>query len=515
MMRVSDIKRLLKERGILLGPGVRNIGEEPTGVDAEEDPRITGVFMDSRKVLPGGIFFCLKGTTYDGHDHALEAWTNGAVCVVSERVTPAPVTHLLVRDPRVAMGFAAMAFFDHPADSLKMIAVTGTNGKTTTAYMLRSIFNSTGGRSGMLGTVIYDTGSVAYHEARRTTPESPEIQSMLREMLVNDCNYCVMEASSHGLYQGRLTGCSYDGAIFTNLSPEHLDFHGTMEEYFRSKMILFREHMKTPNWVGASNISDPYGKRVKELFPGRIVSFSLDEEDLADFFGVVKSQSLTGLEMEIFYGGKEPLFQVSLPLTGRFNALNALGAAALSLSMGLDPQTVKKGLESMPQVPGRLQRYSFVNGVTALIDYAHTPEALQNVLTSLREVSEGKIWTVFGSGGDRFKDNRPRMGRVAASLSDQVVITMDNPRSEDPAEIAKEILGGAITGAGRKVPPEVILDRREAIFSVLDRARGGDVILIAGKGPERNIIFSDRVIPHQDSESVEEWSLARGVKWAK
>ena len=202
-------------------------------------------------------------------------------------------------------------------------------------------------------------------------------------------------------------------------------------------------------------------------------------------------------------------------MTRRFNALNALGAATLSLSMGLDPQTVKKGLESMPQVPGRLQRYSLANGVTALIDYAHTPEALQNVLTSLREVSEGKIWTIFGSGGDRFKDNRPRMGRVAASLSDRVVITMDNPRSEDPAQIAKEILGGVITEAERKVPPEVILDRCEAIFSVLDRAGGGDVILIAGKGPERNIIFSDRVIPHQDSESVEEWSLARGVKWAK
>lgn len=511
-MRVSDIERLLVKQGILIGPGT---GVNPMGAGAEEDPVISGVFMDSRKVLPGGLFFCLQGTTYDGHDHALEAWGNGAVCVVSKRTTTAPVVHFLVRDPRVAMGVAAMAFFGSPANSLKMFAVTGTNGKTTTAYMLRSIFNSSGGRSGMLGTVVYDTGNGVYHEARRTTPESPEIQSMLREMLQNGCDRCVMEASSHGLYQGRLTGCSYDGAVFTNLSPEHLDFHGTMEEYFRSKMILFREHMKTPNWVGASNISDPYGKRAKELFPGRIVSFSLDKEESPDFFGVVKSQSLMGLEMEVFYGGKEPLFQVSLPLTGRFNAMNALGAAALSVSMGLDPQKVKRGLECMPQVPGRLQRYSFINGMTALIDYAHTPEALQNVLTSLREVSEGKIWTVFGSGGDRFKDNRPRMGRIAASLSDRVIITMDNPRSEDPAEISKDILGGVITGAGGKLPPEVILGRREAIFSALDRGGRGDVILIAGKGPERNIIFSDRVIPHQDSESVEEWSLSRGVKWTK
>ncbi|HON33816.1 MAG TPA: UDP-N-acetylmuramoyl-L-alanyl-D-glutamate--2,6-diaminopimelate ligase [Synergistales bacterium] len=514
-MRVSDIKGLLEERGILIGPGAGDTGVNPTGAGAGEDPRITGVFMDSRKVVPGGVFFCLKGATYDGHDHALEAWTNGAVCVVSEKVTPAPVAHLLVRDTRVAMGFAAMAFFDHPAESLKMIAVTGTNGKTTTAYMLRSIFNSSGGRSGMLGTVIYDTGSGAYHEARRTTPESPEIQSLLREMLQNGCDYCVMETSSHGLYQGRLTGCSYDGAVFTNLSPEHLDFHGTMEEYFRSKMILFKDHMKTPNWIGASNISDSYGKRVKEFFPGNIVTFSLDEEDSPDFYGVVKSQSLKGLEMGIFYGREKPVLEIGLPLTGRFNALNALGAATLSLSMGLDPQTVIKGLESMPQVPGRLQRYSLANGVTALIDYAHTPEALKNVLTSLKEVCDGKIWTVFGSGGDRFRGNRPMMGRIAASLSDRVVITMDNPRSEDPAGIAGDILSGVIAEVGKKEPPEVILDRREAIFSVLDRADERDVVLIAGKGPERNIVFSDRVIPHQDSESVEEWSLLRGIKWAK
>lgn len=512
-MRVSDVINLLKERGMLRDDTAAGVNPAAGGLGV--DPKISGVFMDSRKVVSGGVFVCLKGATYDGHDHALEALINGAVCVISERVTPAPVIHLLVGNPRIAMGHVASSYFADPANSLNMIAVTGTNGKTTTAYMLRSIFNSSGHRSGMLGTVIYDIGAGTEQDARRTTPESPEIQSMLREMMVNGCDYCVMETSSHGLNQGRLTGCRFDGAVFTNLSAEHLDFHGTMEEYFKSKMVLFRDHMKAPGWIGASNISDPYGKRVKGFFPDRIVTFSLNRQDSPDFYGAVKKLSLTGLKMAIFSRNEGLLFEVRLPLTGRFNALNALGSASLSLSLGFDPPRVKKGLEAMPQVPGRLQRYSFSNGVTAIIDYAHTPDALQNVLASLREVSGGKIWTLFGSGGDRFKGNRPLMGRVAVSLSDRVVITMDNPRSEDPARIAEEILAGVDDEREGRSFPEVILDRREAIHSVLDRADADDVILIAGKGPERNIILADRVIPYQDSEAVEEWSSSRGLKWAR
>ncbi|HQQ10911.1 MAG TPA: UDP-N-acetylmuramoyl-L-alanyl-D-glutamate--2,6-diaminopimelate ligase [Synergistales bacterium] len=512
-MRISDIECLLAERELLKRVECPVPGQGESCV--VENTELTGIFFDSRKVVAGGVFVCLKGKRFDGHDYALEASRNGAAAVISERVTPAPVRHLIVREPRVSMGFVASALFGNPADSLQMIAVTGTNGKTTTAFMLRSIINVSGGRSGILGTVIYDTGAGYEVEAQRTTPESPDIQAMLREMLDNGYSHCVMETSSHGLFQGRLSGCRFDGAVFTNLTPEHLDFHGTMEEYFNSKLLLFRKYMRASGWVGVSNVSDPYGMRIKDLFPEQVVSFSLDRKDRPDYFAEIRSMSLSGIRMDILSRKEGRLFELFLPLTGRFNALNALGAAALSLSMGLEPEVVRRGLETMPQVPGRLQCFRFSNGVTAIIDYAHTPDALQNVLLSVRDVCRNKVWVVFGSGGDRFKGNRPLMGKVATALADHVVITMDNPRSEDPSLIARDILAGVNVEIGAESYPEVILDRREAIYSVLDRASGGDAVIIAGKGPERNIVFSDRIIPYSDGETVGEWSLKRGIEWSR
>jgi len=288
-----------------------------------------------------------------------------------------------------------------------------------------------------------------------------------------------------------------------------------MEEYFNSKLLLFRKYMRASGWIAVSNVSDPYGMRIKDLFPEQVVSFSLDRKDRPDYFAEIGSMGLSGIRMDIISRKKGRLFGLSLPLTGRFNALNALGAAALSLSMGIAPEAVRRGLETMPQVPGRLQCFRFSNGMTAIIDYAHTPDALQNVLLSVREVCKNKVWVVFGSGGDRFKGNRPLMGKVATALADHVVITMDNPRSEDPSLIARDILAGVNAEIGSKSYPEVILDRREAIYSVLDRASDGDALIIAGKGPERNIVFSDRIIPYSDEETVGEWSLKRGIEWSR
>ncbi len=463
--------------------------------------------MDSRDVSPGSLFVCVKGARQDGHDHACDAVRKGAVALVSERITNAGICHILVNDSRKSLGHVSAPFYGKPADSLRMVAVTGTNGKTTTAFMMRSILSAAGEKAGLIGTVVYDTGCGIETEADRTTPEGHHVQRMLSEMKINGCRSCVMEASSHGLAQGRLSGCRFDAAVFTNLTSEHLDFHGSMENYFEAKMSLFRDYMRCSEWVGASNAADPYGRLVKKAFPGEVVSFALEKEFAPDYLGLISSLSLSGIKLKIISPQGKPVIDLDLPLTGRFNARNALGSAAVSLAMGLEPELIKTGLEKMPQVPGRLQSFDLANGVTALIDYAHTPDALKNVISSIREVCKGKIWVVFGSGGDRFKGNRPIMGKVASAMADRVVITMDNPRSEDPGAIAADIMKGIpdiSDGPGSKI--DVILDRREAVFFALDHASKGDAVLIAGKGPERNIVFSDRTIAYSDRDAVIEWS---------
>jgi UDP-N-acetylmuramoyl-L-alanyl-D-glutamate--2,6-diaminopimelate ligase len=308
-----------------------------------------------------------------------------------------------------------------------------------------------------------------------------------------------------------LAGSAFDAAVFTNLTPEHLDFHGSMENYFNSKMKLFYEYMKPGIWTGSANIDDLYGSKVRSCFPDRIQSFGLAGSSDADFSGTLKKMDLSGIRLEIHCRNNGIVIPVDLPLTGAFNAQNALGAASISLGMGLDPEAVKRGLEEMPQVPGRLQKVSFTNGVTVLIDYAHTPDALKNLLSAVRGVCKGRIWSVFGLGGDRFQQNRPIMGEIASGIADHIVITMDNPRSEDPRKIADQIADGIMSGKGNmKTDWRIMLDRNEAVNFALDSAVDGDAVVISGKGPERNIVFSDRIIPYSDLEAVEEWSRSRG-----
>ena len=510
-MLLSDVVSILRDSGFL--KAIMDSDGRPVDSNFKEDPVIKGISMDSREIIPGSIFVCIRGNRYDGHDYAADAARKGAVALISERTTEASVFHILVDDARKSIGHVSSVFYGKPSESLRMIAVTGTNGKTTSAFMMRSILSAAGEKAGLLGTVVYDTGSGAEVEAGRTTPEANQIQKMLFEMGNNGCSSCVMEASSHGLTQGRLSGCSFDAAIFTNLSSEHLDFHKSMDNYFAAKMTLFRDYMRTDKWVAASNVEDPYGRSIKEKFPGAVVSFALEKKFDPDFLGEISSLSISGVKLKIIPRQGKRTIELVLPLTGRFNARNALGSAAGSLAMGLAPEIIKNGLENMPQVPGRLQRFPFSNGVTALIDYAHTPDALQNVLSSIREVCQGRIWVVFGSGGDRFKGNRPLMGKIAATLADRVVITMDNPRSEEPEAIAVDILKGVKDTNGLHCSGiEVILDRKSAVFFALDQASKGDAVLIAGKGPERNIIFSDRVIPYSDSDAILEWTENRGIE---
>ncbi|MDT8284414.1 MAG: UDP-N-acetylmuramoyl-L-alanyl-D-glutamate--2,6-diaminopimelate ligase [Thermovirgaceae bacterium] len=323
-----------------------------------------------------------------------------------------------------------------------------------------------------------------------------------------------METSSHGISFGRLTGCSFDAAVFTNLTPEHLDFHGSMDNYFKAKLQLFKEYMRRGSWHAAVNNDDQYGRVVKGLFPERVLSFGLDTSREPDIAGRIINMDLSGIRLSVEYRKRNIFFEVDLPVTGAFNANNAIGAASVSLAMGLAPESIIKGLEQMPQVPGRMQSICFRNGVTAVIDYAHTPDALENVLSSIRSLCKGRIWCVFGSGGDRFQMNRPIMGGVAARIADHIVVTMDNPRSEDPKMIADQVVNGIQT-KGKNMPRvdwRIILDRNSAVNFALDSASDGDVVLIAGKGPERNIVFSDRIVPYSDLEAVTEWSREKGVQ---
>jgi len=512
-MNTDDIVAFLGRKGELLG--FSRQGVQYSLLPADESTEIRGVTHDSRKVKKGSLFVCLRGVKSDGHDFTADARKRGASAILSEKPTDSDLLHIMVKDTRKILGYTASEIYGRPSGSLKMIAVTGTNGKSTTAFMIRSIFGQSGIRQGLLGTIVYDDGSGMERDADRTTPEATDIQESLSEMLKNGYGSCVMEASSHGLSQGRLSGCSFDAAVFTNLTPEHLDFHGSMENYFEAKVRLFKEHMRGRSWIGSANADDPYGRRVKALFPENVSSFGLSTSVHADYSARIKNMDLSGIGMEIILPGKGSVIEVKLPLAGFFNAQNALGAAVVSLEMGLDPEDVKQGLEEMPQVPGRLQMISLNTGVTVLIDYAHTPDALQSVLEAVREVCKGKIWSVFGLGGDRFKENRPIMGEIASKMADHVVVTMDNPRSEDPQKIAEQIISGfRITDYGNeKADWRIILDRKNAVNHALDSAMRGDAVLVSGKGPEKNIIFSDRSIPYSDIEAVKEWCRSRGVSY--
>ncbi|HDQ93451.1 MAG TPA: UDP-N-acetylmuramoyl-L-alanyl-D-glutamate--2,6-diaminopimelate ligase, partial [Synergistetes bacterium] len=374
-MNIRELADILEFNGALrqiIQPSLPCVG----GNGGSCEPTITEITHDSRKVVPGSLFACIRGGEQDGHSFAVDAKNRGACGLMCEEDTGENIVHLVVDDVRKRIGEVASAVFGNPSSKLKMFAVTGTNGKSTTAFMLRSIMDSAGEKVGIMGTIFYDDGSGIAVDADRTTPEASDIQRMLALMSQNGCRSCVMEASSHGLSQQRVSGCLFDGCVFTNLSPEHLDFHGTMGNYFASKVKLFRDHMKGSDWKGVANGDDPYGRRIREMFPGNVALFGLEKANNPDFLGKIKRMDLEGIEMTVSGPFGESPMDLVLPVTGAFNARNALGAAALSLMMGLPPGTVRKGLEKLPQVPGRLQRISLPDGVTALIDYAHTPDAL-------------------------------------------------------------------------------------------------------------------------------------------
>ncbi len=451
----------------------------PADVLRRAPVEIRELSYDARTAGPGAMFFCVPGSRADGHDFAPEAVENGAVALVVERPLELDVPQLVVADARRAMGVAADEFFGRPSDELQIAGVTGTNGKTTTAFLLYAILAAAGRRPGLLGTIESRVGGER-RPAIRTTPEAIDLQRAFREMLDAGDRSCAMEATSHGSELGRLDRVRFSVLVFTNLSQDHLDFHGTMERYFEAKRRLFIEE-RPP---AAINVGDEWGRKLAADRPDALTfGFAADAE--------VGPQALEGIDVK---------------LRGAFNAENALGALAASRLLGIDDDAIARGLESVRGVPGRFESVSAGQPFEVIVDYSHKPEALESVLRTARELTSGRLICVFGCGGDRDRGKRPIMGGIASELADVAIVTSDNPRSEDPQAIIEEIL----TGVTREV--EVEPDRAAAIERALSEANEGDVVVIAGKGHEQGQEFADRTIPFDDREVARDVLRRLGAK---
>jgi UDP-N-acetylmuramoyl-L-alanyl-D-glutamate--2,6-diaminopimelate ligase len=441
---------------------------------------VTALAYDDRTVTPGTLFFCVPGFTRDGHDFAPEAVARGAVALVVQRPLGLGVPEVLVPDVRCAMAPAAAALYGDPTAQLQAVGVTGTNGKTTTAFLVRSLLEAAGRRTGLLGTV---TAIVAgqSQDVARTTPEAIDLQRTFRAMLDGGDAAVVMEVSSHALELGRADAIHWAAAIFTNLTQDHLDFHPTMEDYFVAKRRLF----ETADGVKVVNVDDPYGRRLARDFPDAL-TIGIDSPDAALRATAIES----GFEGSRFEAGG---LELSSPLPGRFNVLNVLGAVAAVRALGVGDATIAQALPRAGRVPGRFEPVREGQDFAVLVDYAHTPDSLDNVLRAARALAERRVVVVFGAGGDRDRGKRPLMGAIATEHADHVIVTSDNPRSEDPQAIIDEILAGA----GRDV--DAYLDRREAIARAIAAAGAGDVVVIAGKGHEQGQEFEDgRKVPFDD-----------------
>jgi len=429
----------------------------PTDVVGDAAVEIRELAYDTREVADGSLFFCIPGATVDGHALAPEAIERGAVALVVERRLDLDVPQAVVESVRTAMPRAAVAFFGDPTAELQVAGITGTNGKTTTAYLLWSILDAAGRRPGLLTNVERRVGS-EIREVGLNTPESIDLQRLFRDMVDAGNQTCVMEATSMASVKGRLEGTRFAVLVFTNLTQDHLDFHGTMDEYFEAKRRLFAQAD-----IAVVNVGDSYGARLAEELPDAVT-----------------------------FSAREGIGGIALQLPGRFNVENALAAVTAARALGIDEDAIKRGIEMVDRVPGRFDAVDEGQPFTVLVDYAHTPGALESALGAARELTRGRVLCVFGAGGDRDRAKRPLMGRVVADLADIAIVTSDNPRSEDPAAIAAEVVDG--------LGLDVELDRRRAIERALETAREGDVVVIAGKGHEQGQEIAGEKLPFDDRE---------------
>lgn len=476
----------------------------PVLPDAAGSTTVTAVVYDSRRAVPGAIFVGLRGQKEDGTRFAPQAVARGAALVVAE--SPAPAGHhvawVVVPDARLALALLADRFYGHPSGILRVIGITGTNGKTTTAYLLRSILEAAGQRCGLMGTVVYSVGRED-RQATRTTPEAPDVQRMFSEMVDNGCAAAVMEVSSHALALKRVDGVRFAAGVFSNLTRDHLDFHGDMETYFAAKRRLFE--MLPEGAPSVVNVDDPKGQ-VLAGSVRRPVTYGI--RNAADVTPEPFGYALTGLR----FTARTPkgAVQVKSTLVGQPNVYNLLAAIATADALDVPHEAIESGIEQLPGVPGRFEVASQPgDDIGVVVDYAHTDDALKNLLETAHALSPGRLITVFGCGGDRDRTKRPLMGAVGGRLSDVLIVTSDNPRTEDPAAIIDEVLRGipgqvdrAGSRGSRPAPhaPEVlaIVDRRDAVTKAIDVARPGDLVIVAGKGHEKTQVIGDRELPFDD-----------------
>jgi UDP-N-acetylmuramoyl-L-alanyl-D-glutamate--2,6-diaminopimelate ligase len=450
------------------------------------DIPIGALAYDNRIVGPGTLFFCVPGFTRDGHDFAPDAIERGAVALVVERHLDLDIPQIQVESVRSAMPPAAAAFYGDPAATLRTVGVTGTNGKTTTAFLVRELLEAGGLQTGLLGTVKSVIGGTE-HEVQRTTPEAIDLQRTFRQMLDQGDQACVMEVSSHALELHRADAIHFAVALFTNLTQDHLDFHPTMEEYFAAKRRLFQGPEPAPNAI--VNVDDPYGARLAAELDTPPITFALHAA--ADYQATNVKTDISGSTFTV----RTPDGDIELksPLRGEFNVYNVLGAFAVARALGVDPEVAAGATARAGQVPGRFETVEAGQPFAVLVDYAHTPDSLENVLKAARELTEGRLHVVFGCGGDRDRGKRPLMGEIASRLADDAIATSDNPRSEDPEAIISQILAGAHPGTAHEV------DRRAAIARAIGEAEPGDVVVIAGKGHEQGQEFENgRKLPFDD-----------------
>jgi UDP-N-acetylmuramoyl-L-alanyl-D-glutamate--2,6-diaminopimelate ligase len=445
------------------------------------DVEISALAYDNRRVEPGTLFFCVPGFIRDGHEFATDAVARGAVALVVERPLRLGVPEVLVDSVRATMAPAAARLNGDPTARLDVVGITGTNGKTTTAFLVRALLEAAGRQCGLLGTVTSFIGGVE-HPVTRTTGEAIDLQREFRAMREGGDAACAMEVSSHALELGRADAIHFAAAIFTNLTQDHLDFHPTMGDYYRAKRRLFMPAYGEPPRTAVVNVDDPYGRRLADelLAADRVpLTFAIDGD-----------ASYRAVDVETRFSGSaftaltpEGPLALTTPLPGRFNVQNVLGAVAAVRALGVPLQTIAEVLPYAGRVPGRFEPVDEGQSFAVLVDYAHTPDSLENVLQAARELTEARLHCVFGCGGDRDRGKRPLMGEIAARLADRVVVTSDNPRSEQPDAIVQEILAGVPEAAAERVVAEV--DRRAAIGGALAAARAGDVVVIAGKGHEQ------------------------------
>jgi UDP-N-acetylmuramoyl-L-alanyl-D-glutamate--2,6-diaminopimelate ligase len=464
------------------------------------DREITGIAYDSRKVSKGDLFVGLPGLHFHGLQFLPQAEQAGAVAVLSDRKPDTTLPCAVVPNARLALAIISNAFYDYPSLKLKLFAVTGTNGKTTSAFLMRSVLEAAGHKSGIIGTILY--GDQDFQTpASLTTPESLDLQKLLARMVDAHCTACAMEASSHSLQQSRVAGCTFETAIYTNLTQDHLDYHVTMEDYFCAKMMLFNNQTCTTR-IAVVNIDDAYGDRIlKEREKIKATSFSYGFAARAQYRISEWTTSSSGSRLQIEYPDGKTVIRT--PLMARYNAYNICGVFTAMKAAGIQDDAIVRGIENMNQVPGRLERIDLGQPYLILIDYAHTEDALSQLLKTIRPYTSNRLIVLFGCGGERDAGKRPKMGKIAGELADEVILSSDNPRKEDPAAIIEQVKKGVEESGNSHL--RTFIDRKEAIRYAVSMARKGDALVLAGKGHENYQIIGDKKLHFDEREILKEF----------